>query len=285
MRPLPPLHELAEFLAERHPLPEGFLPLVNLDPSDPDAPTALRAILATTKQARLRLRQVNRSLGNPEAAGTDTDAGLSHYGFRRVHSAGLIAVLVSGLDQGTNVLDSLQFWRRQICVAFCTALLVPDGAPENPLSAATGLLHEVGFLLLDIERSDLTALLPTIGQRRGGLDADAERAVLGYALHELTAVILGRWGVPAPVVTAVLERERGPLDRGRLGTALWTAVEGANTLGFGGAFYPQRRDLDPRLGRAIERFYGSTAEVTRRVDRVLAGVLLDDGPEGPGSAA
>ncbi|GMU41796.1 MAG: hypothetical protein AMXMBFR23_26620 [Chloroflexota bacterium] len=285
MRPLPSLHEMAGFLAERHPLPEGFLPLVNLDPSDPDAPTALRAILSTTKQARLRLRQVNRTLGNPEGIGVDTGAGLQHYGYRRVHSAGLIAILVSGLDHGTNVLDSVQFWRRQICVAFGTALLIPDDAPENPYSAATGLLHEIGFLLLDIERSDLTALLPTVGRRRGGLDADAERAVLGYALHELTAVILGRWGLPAPIVTAVLERERGPLERGRLGAALWIAVEGANTLGFGGAFYPQRRDLDPRLARAIERFYGSTGEVARRVDGVLAGVLLDDGPVGPGSAA
>lgn len=276
MRPLPSLDEMADQLTQAHPLPAGFLPLVLLDPADPDTPTAFRAILATTKDVRVRLRQVGRALGDPEAIATDTNASLQQYGYRRLHSAAVVSLLISGLDSGTNSLDIVEFWRRAACVSFGTSLLIPDEAPEAGLVAATGLLYETGFLLLDIERSDLTAMLPSLRTHRGGLDANGERAVLGYALHELSAVILQRWGLPAPVVTAVLERERGPLERSGLGRALWTAVEGAYTLGFGGRFYPQRRELDPKLQRAIEQIYGTTGELVRRVDRVLSGVMLED---------
>lgn len=278
MRPLPSLDEMADQLSQAHPLPEGFLPLIMLNPADPDTPTAFRAILATTKDARVRLRQVGRSLGDPEAIATDTDASLQQYGYRRLHSAAVISLLVSGMNSGTNALDVVAYWRRSVCVSFCSTLLVRDDAPEGGLTTAAGMLYQIGFLLLDTDRSDLTAMLPSLRTHRGGLDADGERAILGYALHELSAVILQRWGLPAAVVTAVLERERGPLERSRLGRALWTSVEGAYTLGFGGRFYPQRRELDPRLQSAIERFYGSTAELVRRVDRVLSGVMLEDPP-------
>lgn len=278
MRPLPSLDEMADQLTQAHPLPVGFLPLIMLNPADPDTPTAFRAILATTKDARVRLRQVGRSLGDPEAIATDTDASLQQYGYRRLHSAAVISLLISGMDSGTNALDVVEYWRRSVCVSFGTTILVRDDVPEASLTAATGMLYQIGFLLLDIERSDLTAMLPSLRTHRGGLDADGERAVLGYALHELSAVILQRWGLPATVVTAVLERERGPLERSRLGRALWAAVEGAYTLGLGGRFYPQRRELDPRLQRAIEGFYGSTGEMIRRVDRVLSGAMLDDPP-------
>jgi len=276
VRPLPSLDEMADELAQAHPLPAGLLPLVMLDLTDPDAPTAFRAILATAKDARVRLRQVGRSLGDPEAIATDTDASLLQYGFRRLHAAAVISLLTSAMDSGTNALDAVAYWRRSVCVSFCSTLLVRDDAPEAGLTTAAGMLYQIGFLLLDTDRSDLTAMLPSLRTHRGGLDADGERAILGYALHELSAVILQRWGLPAAVVTAVLERERGPLEQSRLGRALWTSVEGSYTLGFGGRFYPQRRELDPRLQSAIESFYGSTAELVRRVDRVLAGAMLDE---------
>ncbi len=270
----PALEEMAATLAERYPLPPEFVALAQLDPADPDAEAALGAILATQREARVRLREIGRSLGDAEVVARDLESSLVRYGYRGMHTAALVSVLFSNMEAPTNALDSFVYWQRAVCTAFGVSLLTPLETPESGAAAAAGLLHEIGFYLLDVERPDLTARLPTLAVNRVGLHADAERAVLGYAMHELTAVILRHWRMPATIIAAILERERPTYERGRLGTAVWTVAADAATLGFGCRFYARGQDLDPRFRRAIESFYGSSDEFLRRLDRVLAGVML-----------
>ncbi|MDA1239385.1 MAG: HDOD domain-containing protein [Chloroflexi bacterium] len=272
----PPLGELARRLADTNPVSDELRAILTIDPFDPDREDALRAILATTKEARTRLRQIGRSLGDAEAVATDTLTSLQQYGYRRVLSAAVISLVVTNLNGPTTTVDAVTFWRRAVCTSFCAQLVTPDRIPEVGLVPATGLLAEIGLLLLDMEYPEYTKQLAEQAGRGGGLHPDLERATLGFAIHELTAVILTHWGMPAAMVTAVLERDRSPLERGALGSALWIGAEAAVILGFGGQLYRSDRELDPRLRRANERFYGSVENLIERVDLVLAGVLFDN---------
>jgi hypothetical protein len=271
----PPLDLLARQLADANPVPDELHAILAVDASDPDRDDALRAILATTKQAPTRLRQIGQSLGDPEAVATSTLTSLQQYGYRRVLSAAVISLIVTNFNRPTTTLDTVTFWRRAVCRSFCAQLVTPDRVPEVGLIPATGLLGEIGLLLLDAEYPEYTKQLAEQAARGGGLHPDLERATLGFAIHELTAVIFRHWGMPAAMVTAVLERDRGSLERGALGSALWTGAEAAVVLGFGGKFYRSDRELDPKLRRANERFYGSVENLIERVDLVLAGVLFD----------
>ena len=97
-------------------------------------------------------------------------------------------------------LDSGQLWQHSIAVAICAEKIAAKRRPEvQPLAFTTGLLHDVGKVLLGtfIEVDDQP--IKEMVEMDGLTFNEAERMVLGVDHAEVGAHLLEKWNLPANV--------------------------------------------------------------------------------------
>jgi HD-like signal output (HDOD) protein len=274
---------IAGDLARRYPLPGRFTALLAVREHSPGAAARLASTLGDTHASYRARRRLALTLGESERTADvrspDSVPWLIHrHGFRRVHSAALVTTLLAGLRVETRHLDWLTFCRHSVCVALVAERVAESGmshrtrGTEADLAFSAGLLHDAGLLLLDATEPELTgALVAAIERRGGGGGYPAEREALGFALDDLTTLILARWEVPHPIIEAVIDQEAAPERRTPLGAALAAAIDGSAGLGCPGVHHRAGRPLPAEvLALALDTL--RTRQVSE-VDRALAMLL------------
>lgn len=99
--------------------------------------------------------------------------------------------------------DFAGFWRHAIGVALTTRALARFGGEDQDLAFTTGLLHDIGRLVLATQFNSAYAGVAEALARHDD-PVSAEREVLGTDHVEAGALVAAHWRFPAPVVAALL---------------------------------------------------------------------------------
>lgn len=125
-----------------------------------------------------------------------------------------------------------QLWAhsmRVACIAERICRLERSGAAVIEQAFTAGILHDIGKLILAHSlASEYLPLLCRSDRERRRL-SDLERATLGATHAEVGACLLQLWGLPSPLIEAVLWHEQ-PADAPANGLSPLTAVSVANVL-------------------------------------------------------
>ena len=212
-------------------------------------------------------------------------ANSSYYGFRQKISNIPQAVTLLGFATLKNTLlaaavfdmfrmqntgfDLPALWKHSITTATAAKLLAKRARyPQAEKAFTAALLHDVGKIVLArFLPQGLAEIMDTV-QAENMAMYDAERQVLGLSHPALGAWVLGRWGLPAPVVEAV-EFHHHP-TKAQTSFDLAAIIYLANILahragiGSGGDCLP--REIDPQV---LDYFHLTEPALTELQDSLL----------------
>ncbi len=151
---------------------------------------------------------------------TSVHAAVSHLGVETLRSLVLALEIVRMFREGSAVRGfSVEALQRRSFVAAKLARGFAEG-PHADDAFLAGMLHGIGQLVI-AERvpARYAEVLARVRAERRTLQ-DMERSMLGATHAEVAAYLLGLWGLPQPVVEAVMyHQEPWRLDGSRLGIA------------------------------------------------------------------
>lgn len=111
-----------------------------------------------------------------------------------------------------ELIDMASFWRHSVsCAIFAHVLAKALGEPNTERFFISGLLHDVGRLILfkEMPYASAEALLHA---RENCLPiVEAERAVLGFTHTDLAQALLSRWEFPPQITTLVNHHHHDPM--------------------------------------------------------------------------
>ncbi|MEO8450987.1 MAG: HDOD domain-containing protein [Gemmatimonadota bacterium] len=152
------------------------------------------------------LRVANSSAFNTGSPVSSLDAALRLLGFRQVRSICMgIAVMGAFNRRGSGLLDQ-RFWQHSVAVATLTRELARGlrytALPLDELYVG-GLLHDVGFVLLDQYFPRALRNARSVAKATKMPLWMTERIVLGTDHGEVGGMLLESWSLPAGIVAAV----------------------------------------------------------------------------------
>jgi HD-like signal output (HDOD) protein/CheY-like chemotaxis protein len=127
-------------------------------------------------------------------------------------------------------------------VANLGARLAPS-KQEAQHAFSAGLLHDIGKLVLLSERPDRLEACLTEARETGRLLHEVEQERSGTTHAGIGAYLLGLWGLPLPIVSAVAAHHE-PLDAGTTELDAGTAVTVANAIAGGQPVRPELAALE-----------------------------------------
>jgi HD-like signal output (HDOD) protein len=151
---------------------------------------------------------------------TTMAVAVNHLGVETLRALVLTLEIVRTFREGGNVpgfsVDALQ--RRSFIASRLARGFADDGCAEEAFMA--GMLHGIGQLVLAERIPGKYAEVLERARTEQRTVRDLERSTLGATHSEVAAYLLGLWGMPQPVVEAVLHHEEPwRLDGTRLGIA------------------------------------------------------------------
>jgi len=180
-------------------------------------------ILHVTNSAFFSLR---RPISNPAQA-------VLFLGSETTRALVLATHVFSRLDP--NLVQSLaleSLWSHSMQTsALARRIALAEQADETIVgyAAMTGMLHDIGKLVLAAHRPDIYREVLTLADQGDSTVSDAERVLFGATHAEVGAHLLGLWGLPEPIVEAVAWHHRPGECPGESFSPL-TAVHAGNIL-------------------------------------------------------
>lgn len=147
------------------------------------------------------IRVANSSFFANSRSVADLESAVVRLGFHTVKS------LVMGMEvftppKGASVsIDMQRLQERAFACAHLAQLLSPPGDKE--LAFMSGMLHELGQLILACHQPEMHALAARTSKEQGIRLHTAEEQCFGVSHAEVGAYLLGLWGLPYPVIEAV----------------------------------------------------------------------------------
>lgn len=230
--------------------------------------------------ARL-LRLANSPLYGRVARVATVHTAISMIGTQQLRELALAcSVLRVFRDIPAELLDMEMFWRHSVAcgvLARSAAVLAGEGNVERVFAA--GLLHDVGRLVMLMERPRTMGRVLEAARARGILLYEAEREEFGFDHTEVGALLLRSWKVPERLSEAVgchhaPHTARGfPMDA----ALLHVADIMVNALALGSSGQRLVPPLDPRawetLGLPVDRLPALLAALQEQYDDAVAFVL------------
>ena len=125
-----------------------------------------------------------------------------------------------------------QIWNHSLQVATLAQIISLEETSDAKLGEAaftSGLMHDMGKLILAANVPAMCAAVEQLQQRKQLSRREAELQVLGTTHAELAACLLGTWGLPLPVLEAVAWHHC-PARSGDVAFTPLTAVHAANVF-------------------------------------------------------
>lgn len=180
-------------------LPTAYLQVKRLI-DDPNASSSqLAAALATDPAMTARLLRVVNSpfYGFPGRIETVTRA-LTILGMQQVHDAVLAGAISSAFaDRRRSVVPMKPFWRRSVARAIAARLLARQARfVDAERLFVTGLLSDIGHLVMYAGVPDLTTEAMTTSGRTGRALHEVERELIGCDYADVGAALVSSWELP-----------------------------------------------------------------------------------------
>lgn len=174
------------------------------------------------------LRLANSSFYGMPSAVTTVQQAIAILGFGTVRMLVTAASIKQAFSQeGPSCFNFKQFWQYAIATAICTKSLAPAMRVSPDMAFITGLLHDVGQLVLAVQFPDqYAAVLKRVAADDCSL-LDAERAVIGIDHAVVGGALAAHWSFPGAMQDAV---ERHHADHGASDAGLALAVHLADAL-------------------------------------------------------
>ncbi len=149
---------------------------------------------------------------------------------------GLILGNAMSVGMPAYAVETEELWRHSLTTAMAADIIVRSHSSigvEPPIAFTTGLLHDVGKLVLAQFMSDESkAAICSLIEKNGRSRVEAEKEVLGSDHCETGACLLKKWGVPEEIVEAVAHHHRPIVQpRPRLSTVTHAANCVAHLVG------------------------------------------------------
>jgi len=169
---------------------------------------------------------VSRSISSPAEA-------VQLLGVNIVRSLALSIHAFTAFEQHKSAVFALQqFWNHSLLTGLIAQKIVhAAGQPSKIAEDAfiAGLLHDLGKLMLSVNRPREYREAVTLARKRQITIGDAEGETFGATHADVGAYLLGLWGLPAPIVEGVAFHHT-PRNSPTRGFSPLTAVHVANVL-------------------------------------------------------
>ncbi|MBX3259026.1 MAG: HDOD domain-containing protein [Labilithrix sp.] len=234
--------------------------LLELASAEDAAVEALARVIQREPAIVLKLLQVvNSSFFGLRRRICSVTEAITYLGTERLKNLVVSLSIVNSLPPRATRFDAEAFHRHSLSVARI-ARLVAGAGERAETSFVAALLHDVGKLVI---ASTMPAIYDEIAARAaadGVTFEEAERALGGFGHVKVGACLLELWGLPFPVVEAIVARPKAPSIDGA-GLESWDAVHVAHRLVEPGA--------DP-LGSDAERAWLERIGVLDRLPELRA---------------
>ncbi|MBI4574756.1 MAG: HDOD domain-containing protein, partial [Planctomycetes bacterium] len=210
---------------------------------------------------------------------TDVGEAIVRVGFRETKRLVLAMPLLEMFpkEARNRAFDRVDFWLHSLAVGCIANQLARRSQYPHPEEAfITGLLHDVGKLVLDecFPRVFEEVLEKTL--QGEGQTLEAERAIIGVGHPQIGAALMGRWNLPRSLQDALnLHHDLGRAKEGVGGTSLALvriialSDQIAKAVGVGGAGDRYLMEPDPSTWRAASLPTGLDTEGLKDVFREL----------------
>lgn len=264
-----PLDVVAAEFARRHPAPPLLHDLLALRESDTDAAERLSQLIVRDQLLFARLRHIATAGWWGEHVGEGPRPGINALGYRRVHSAAVMILILDALDVETFALDIAGFWTEATTTAFIAAALSYErhsGSYDTIFAA--GLLRDIGRLAVDEQDASAIFRINDEARLQGRRPDEVEQSVLGFRIHDLTIAILARWRLRGDLTAAISQAETDNAGRSGLSVTLGDAVRFARVL-----IREPRSELTPEVASSLDENFGGVEGMRARVDTLLGAAL------------
>jgi len=151
-------------------------------------------------------------------------------------------------DIPEEVLDMEQFWKHSVAcglIARRLCRITGQGDPER--SFVSGLLHDIGQLIMLQAEPERAAAVHTHARSKDALLFVEEKALLGFDHATLGGMLLRKWNFPFVLVAAVLEHHQPKANQKEAEPALVHCAETIATglgIGSSGEYFVQPPDME-----------------------------------------
>jgi diguanylate cyclase (GGDEF)-like protein len=154
------------------------------------------------------MRLANSAMYGQSQEVTNLDRATALLGLRTVKLLSLGFSLVANMSQGS--IDTSTIWRRSLATSVLARRLAADTDRRLSDDAfIAGLLSNIGKLAM----ADDATYLSAMAEHGLWLSPDQELTVLGFTSDQVTARILGEWGLP-PLLSRVIAERHDPPEEG-----------------------------------------------------------------------
>ncbi len=186
-------------------LPDVVLDLLaSMADADVDIHPLQRKIELDPVLSAKTLRLANSSFYGVQRQVRSVGDAVSVLGLRSVRTLATTAALVHAMPQhGASAMDLRAFWRHAIGTALCARALAVRCGLSPEFGYTTGLLHDIGRLVLATQFSDSYRAALTRRAQDDGFLVQAEQAVLGLDHTQVGEAMARHWKFPLPMQAAV----------------------------------------------------------------------------------
>lgn len=136
---------------------------------------------------------------------TDIEEAVNRLGFQQVYR--LVAAISGGraLTPGQKGygMDDGELWKHSVTTAVASQLIARDHGVDENLAFTTGLLHDIGKIILaDALKHIYTKLMQEVEQNQQSM-LETEKKLLGVQHAEVGGRLLHKWKFPPALVSAV----------------------------------------------------------------------------------
>lgn len=179
---------------------------------------------------------------------SDPSEAVMFLGMGRTRALILAAGIFSQFENsGGSGISPEQVWNHSLQVATLAQVIALEETGSGKIGEAaftSGLVHDLGKLILAANLPAMCAAVEQLQQRKAIPARDAEQQVLGTTHAELAACLLGTWALPLPVLEAVAWHDCPSRSADKKFSPL-TAVHAANVFA---------SELSARAEQVPERF-------------------------------
>jgi len=208
---VPSAAELVARMIDLVPLPQAYARIREaVDDPDSDLRRVAEIVKSDPALAGRVLRLVNSAYIGLMTPIDSIDHAVRVLGMRQIHDMALATSAVGSLDRLRGApIDIVDFWRLSIyCAATAREVGTHARLPAPERMFVTGLLHNVGNLVLAHELPDWFRECHAQARASARPLADVQREQLGYDYAETGAELLRQWNLPAGLVLPILLHTR-----------------------------------------------------------------------------
>ena len=166
------------------------------------------------------LKRCNSAFFGGRTPVSDMFQAVTRVGFYEIYCA-VVSMLASrtlALAEAAGNSDTGALWRHAVITAVSAGTLASFDGDGEAAAFTTGLLHDVGKLILMSAEPEIYAQIANETGICGPVFLEMERSLLGVTHAAVGARLLARWGLPGHIATAVLHHhgpacQAGPAER------------------------------------------------------------------------